>query len=202
MNILGAFAAVLGVFGLSVASSANASAPPIDYTPADPEDDPLTTPTQPVIDYTPTGGDPDVNMTAFLAALRTGESADDYGALVGGGTTSDLSHHPGFTDASMRTRSSWAGWAGHNTHAAGAYQFQPGTFKTISDRIGLAGRFDPDAQDAAAIEDIRGRGALTAVRSGNLQLAFTLLRPEWESLPVRGYPWVLSQYETNGGTVS
>lgn len=142
-------------------------------------------------------GDPDANVRAFLAVLRAGESGGNYGALVGGGSFTDYSHHPGWTDASMTKKSAWAGrW---NSHAAGAYQFQPGTFKLVSDQIGLRGDFSIASQDAAAIQNLKRKGALDLIRAGNVQAAWSKLLTEWTSLHDRGLAWTVSTFQNNGG---
>lgn len=143
------------------------------------------------------------NLQAFLAVLRLGESAGDYGALVGGGRVVDLSHHPAFTDASMTTKSTWGtgpGW--RNSHAAGAYQFQPQTWKECSVGCHLNGAFDQASQDTAAVYLIKRHNAYNAVLSGDIDTACSLLTNEWQSLPVRGVAWVSVNYEQNGGTLA
>ncbi len=140
------------------------------------------------------------NLSAFLAVIRAGESGGDYRALVGGGQFSDYSHHPGWTDASMTRKSAWAGrW---NSHSAGAYQFQPGTFKEVSDALGLGGAFDPVSQDSAAVYNLKRKGAFDLVVAGDIYGAFQRLTREWIALPDRGIEWVISTYEANGGELA
>ena len=140
--------------------------------------------------------DPDANVDALLSALLLAESAGDFGALVGGGSTSDLSHHPAFTDASNTTRSAWRGW--RNSHAAGGWQFQPQTWIECAASIG-AQDFEPANQKAGAIYLLQRRGALADVRAGDLPAALYKLRNEWQSIPVRGNAWFTAQYADNGG---
>lgn len=139
----------------------------------------------------------DANVRAYLRVLMAGESSANYGALVGGGTFTDLSHHPGWTNAAMTTKSAWSGW--HDSHAAGAYQFQPGTFKEASDALGLHGDFGRASQDAAAIWDLKRRGAYDLVAAGNIEGAQVALADEWQSLGDRGIDWVRSTFINNGG---
>lgn len=143
--------------------------------------------------------DSSANVDAFLAALRQGESGGvGYGALYGGGTFADFSHHP----ADKSYPNAWLGvitkWG--PTHAAGAYQFQPGTWKEAATACQLSD-FSPDSQDIAARFLISRRGALDAVKAGDWKTAFLKLRTEWQSIPLRGSAWYLAQIDTAGGSV-
>lgn len=143
--------------------------------------------------------DYDKNLYAFLAVLRAGESSNNYGALVGGGEISDFSHHP------ATGQNPWPGiiWpsTGQPTHAAGAYQFQPGTWLECVKALGLKD-FGIDSQDAAAIYLIKRRGAYRAVLDGNVALARNLLVNEWASLADRGYDWVAETFTEEGGVLA
>jgi muramidase (phage lysozyme) len=74
-----------------------------------------------------------------LAKIASGE-ATSYNEIVGGGHFSDYSTHPNVAVPQPD---------GTVSHAAGLYQFQPGTFGPIAKRLGLKD-FSPASQDAAA----------------------------------------------------
>lgn len=198
---------VLGIVGTGIAVALAAMTSP-DSTDAGT----LDTNANPIIDpdtglpivTDPTAATADnsaANLAAFLATLGAGEGgAAGYGALVGGGSFSDFSHHPGFTSSAMTVKSAWAG--AMNSHAAGMYQFEPATFKGISNTLGLAGDFSPASQDAAATELIREQGALALVQSGDIAGACVALSSQWQSLVVRGTSWAVATYQANGGVLA
>lgn len=120
-------------------------------------------------------GEREANLYAFLALIRQLESNNDYGALVMGGQFSDFSEHPALTG--------WPGVRlpdGRLTTAAGAYQI---TRTTWNDLGGSAkyGDFSNAAQDQAAIDLLRRRGALAEVMAGNFDRAVTKVVKEWEA---------------------
>lgn len=115
------------------------------------------------------------NLSAFLALIRQVESNNDYQALVMGGSFSDFSNHPALLG--------WAGVRlddGRLTTAAGAYQITRTTWKDLGGATKY-GSFDPAAQDAAAIDLLRRRGALTLVMNGHYDAAMMRLTNEWEA---------------------
>lgn len=160
-------------------------------------------------------GNPDANVAAFLATIRTGEvgttGAAGYRKLYGGGSFSDMSDHPANGNwGGVKLPSNYCGPAGFGagcvSTAAGAYQFLKGTWNTVAARLGLPD-FSPASQDAAAIELIRGRGALADVRAGRFESALRKVGAEWASLP--GSPYgqptltlarATQVYENNGGS--
>ena len=86
----------------------------------------------------------DPEQRSFLSALAKGESGGNYAVGWGG------------TDLSGATRDQygfpqWAGRPGPEgiSHAAGAYQFQPGTWKDVASKYGLDFS-KPGDQDAGA----------------------------------------------------
>lgn len=160
---------------------------------------PETDPWNPPIDY---GPDLSGNLDAFLQLIKIGESNDEYRALVGGGIFSDFSHHPGWADNRMSQKSTWQGW--NNSHAAGAYQFQPQTFKEASDALGLGGDFSPTSQDSAAVFLLQRRGAYEYVISGDIVTAVERLRKEWDffNSPRWELDKVISTFESYGGVLS
>lgn len=179
----------LGGLALLVSSDAKASVEPLlNFEP----------------DYTPLIGyesddfmlQHDLNLQAYLAVLRAGESGGDYQALYGGGRFRSFADHPTFTEGFEGARTS----AGP-THAAGAYQFQPGTWKEAQKALNLPD-FSPSSQDQAAVFLIKRRGAYSAVLEGETAVAQTLLRNEWASLNDRGLGWVNSVFTANGGAIA
>lgn len=72
------------------------------------------------------------------------------------------------------------------TSAAGRYQFLQRTWDELRDKLHLQD-FGPASQDAAAIELIRQRGALEAVKAGRLAEAIRKCAKTWASFPGAGY---------------
>lgn len=201
-------AVIAGVGVAAFSSDASANVPPVNYDPADTGGDipypvdPTETGKPPVQYEEPISDDPTFNMKnidAFMAVISKGESNDDFGALVGGGSFNDFTHHPGWTDSSMQRKSLWAGW--HNSHAAGAFQIQPGTFKECSDALKLQGRFGQAEQTSAAIYLIRRRGAYDDIAMGRISTAVGKLRNEWAffASPRWTLNTVIAHYEEEGG---
>jgi muramidase (phage lysozyme) len=86
--------------------------------------------------FTPTAPDLTPEGRGLLQTIATHESRGDYSALYGGG------HFAG---------SQFPQWAGKdNSHAAGAYQFQPGTFAGVQSAHPEIKDFSPANQDRAA----------------------------------------------------
>lgn len=132
------------------------------------------------------------NLNAYLAVLRLGESSNNYKALYGGGNFASYSDHPAINQ----------GFEGsNNSHAAGAYQFQPQTWREAKEALSLPD-FSPDSQDRAAVFLLRRRGAYRAVLAGDVDAAQNLLVNEWAALSDRGIDWVRSTFTANGGTLS
>ena len=96
-----------------------------------------------------------------------------YRTLFGGTLVNSLERHP---DRVMYTRR-------YASAAAGAYQFMPFTWNMVSQALRLS-RFDPQAQDQAALFLVKRRGALALADRGELtpELA-ARLAPEWASFP-------------------
>lgn len=115
------------------------------------------------------------NLRAFLALIRQVESNNNYNALVMGGDFSDFSDHPALLG--------WEGVRledGRLTTAAGAYQITRTTWKDLGG-IERYGSFDPAAQDAAAVDLVKRRGALNLVKAGQFDTALARLTNEWEA---------------------
>lgn len=132
------------------------------------------------------------NVEAFMAVIRAGESGDVYNRLLGGGMFFSYTDHPAVNQ----------GFAGvGNSHAAGAYQFQPGTWKEAQSALGLAD-FSPENQDAAAVYLVQRRGAYDDVRAGRIAAAVERLKPEWQFFQNWSLAKVVNEYETYGGTLA
>lgn len=100
----------------------------------------------------------DAEQKSFLSALRAIESGGDY--FVGTMGAGDLSAAPvdeyGFPQ--------WSGRGsklapGKTSHGAGAYQFEPGTWKHVASKYGLnfRNKFDQDAGAWYLAQEIYGR---------------------------------------------
>lgn len=117
------------------------------------------------------------NVTAFLKAIRLGEGTTDdmgYRTIVGGGTFTDESRHPGVRVWIERYKV----WS----TAAGAYQIIRPTWAGLQKQYGFED-FTPDTQDEAAVALIVGRRALDDVVAGRFAVAVEKCAPEWASLP-------------------
>jgi muramidase (phage lysozyme) len=122
----------------------------------------------------PAANSKEANLAAFLALIRELESGNNYYALVYGGNFSDTSDHP--YNLGWRT--------GKPSHAAGAYQIQPGTMREVQTRFNVPKGFTPEIQDQLAIGILQlpwRQGAYFDVLNGNFNSAFQKLRQEWEA---------------------
>lgn len=116
------------------------------------------------------------NLDAFLAVIRAGESSDSYTRLVGGGDFQSFEDHPFETGefAGIRRKDD-----GRLTTAAGAYQITVTTWRSLGGKAKY-GSFAPSAQDQAAIDLLKRRGAYADVLAGRIIEAHGKLRQEWE----------------------
>ena len=130
------------------------------------------------------------NVTAFLAMIRAAEGTDPnpYGmdpyTITYGyqHVIQSLADHPTNTGE-------WGPVPGPSgpTSAAGAYQIVQKTWNSVvMARLGDIG-FSPGAQDRAAQELLRVRGALADVRAGRFNEAIRKVANEWASLPGSPY---------------
>ena len=107
------------------------------------------------------------------------EDQPGYNILFGGGKFDDYSKHP---DRVIRSP------GGYASAAAGAYQFMPGTYQEIAQKLGLKD-FSPESQDLAMLYKVRQRllpaGGLAALsKEGKLTPSLqAYLAPEWASFP-------------------
>lgn len=133
------------------------------------------------------------NIAAFLQVLQRAEGTagqgDPYRVCYGyGHRIADLSDHPAITgewkgQVLPDGMCAMAGFGpGCVSSAAGAYQIIKGTWLSVRKSLALPD-FGPASQDAAAVELIRRRGALEAVKAGRFSEAVSKCRNEWASLP-------------------
>jgi len=111
-------------------------------------------------------GEPRVR--AMLALIRDREGPA-YNVIYGGKTFDDYSRHPNI------------GVGG--SHAAGAYQIQPGTWEPIRKALNLPD-FSPSSQDLAAVDLLRQKGVTGRLLSNDPEDAILKAGAgTWESLP-------------------
>lgn len=140
------------------------------------------------------------NMRAFMRVIRAGESSqgdEAYRMIVGGGFFDSFDDHP---RRLVHIKS-----LGVDSTAAGAYQFLSRTWDGCVKALSLPD-FSPPIQDIAAVYLVRGRGALTDVLAGNLEVAIAKCAREWASLPgspygqpTRSMAQAKATYEQYGG---
>lgn len=123
---------------------------------------------------------------AFLHSIQQSEGTASYAnpyAVGFGGV--DVSGYPlnssGFPN--------WSGNASYNTHAAGAYQFQPATWSDVSSKTGQTNFNDPDAQNANAwylaqrsYTQQTGGDLSTDLQNSNTSQVAPALASQWQSL--------------------
>ena len=110
-------------------------------------------------------GEPRVQ--ALMGVIREHEGKD-YNVIVGGKRFDDYSRHPNI--------------GAGKSHAAGAYQLQPGTWAPIQKDLHLPD-FSPASQDLAAVDLLRQRGATDRLLAGDLDGAIIAGSHEWMGLP-------------------
>ena len=122
------------------------------------------------------------NMKAFLFMISMAEGTNElkggfgYFTLYGYERITTLARHP-------NRKITKGGWT---SSAAGLYQFLYRTWQGLAAKLGLTD-FSQAAQDAAAVELIREKGALQDVLNGNFETATRKVRKVWASLPGAGY---------------
>ena len=131
----------------------------------------------------PAGSDtlsPDQLKSQILAHIRKSEGAD-YDTLYGGGRFNSFAAHPNV---------GFVGPTGLPTHAAGGYQFEPGTWNQQAKKLGL-NDFSPQSQDVAAwdlaqrtYKQQTGRDILVDAQQGKVN--WEALGGEWEGLKGKG----------------
>jgi muramidase (phage lysozyme) len=121
------------------------------------------------------------NVRKFLDMIQKSEGAKGYEYGFNNTKLSNLDAHPGTSSSFTETDGKK-----NSTTAAGKYQFLEKTWNGVRDKLGLTSFKGPE-QEAAAVELLRGRGALDAVRSGDWSTALAKTGPEWASLPTSPY---------------
>lgn len=145
-------------------------------------------------DFTEPDGTMTPNVQAFLKMIRAGEGTAGgmgYQTKMGGDTFTDMSDHPANlgwrgTPLSDTVCAAAGRGAGCVSTAAGAYQFIKPTWNALAKKLGLPD-FSPASQDAAAIELIRQRGALSYINAGDIQTAISKCATVWASFAGAGY---------------
>lgn len=116
-----------------------------------------------------------LNTIRFAEGTWLDGDPSGYRVMFGGGKTSSLSHHPDTVVSSGSYKSA----------AAGAYQFMPGTWGPLQQRLGLKD-FGPAAQDTAALALLERRGARGLInKEGFTPDVAAKLSPEWASFPTK-----------------
>jgi len=127
------------------------------------------------------------NCAAWIATIGQAEGAD-YSTCYGYSMTiTDFSDHPanlGWPGVKLSdTMCANAGFGpGCVSTAAGKGQITKGTWNRLASKLGLPD-FSPASQDAAILQLTAERGALEAVKSGDVATAAQRCRNEWASLP-------------------
>lgn len=121
------------------------------------------------------------NVRKFLDMIQKAEGSKGYDYGFGNVKLTNLDDHP-------RKSSSFTQTDGkkNTTNAAGKYQFMEKTWDGVKNKLNLTD-FGPQSQDAAAVELLRQRGALDAVKSGDWPTAIAKTGAEWASLPTSPY---------------
>lgn len=175
---------IIGAVGIGALMASAAAIPAINYDSSDDTDNPMSDL------YPSTTPDPNAQINAFLAVIRAGESSNNYYAKVGGGNIASLATYP-----------TWAGVG--NSHAVGAYQFEPQTWRECATALGLSD-FGVASQDAAAVYLLKRRGAYNAIVNGDIPTACDLLKNEWQifTLPRWNSDVVAQSFTSNGGVTA
>ena len=123
---------------------------------------------------------------AFLDMLAWSEGTDNgrqptsnhgYDVIVGGALFTDYSDHPRkLVTLNSRMKST----------AAGRYQLLSRWWDAYRKQLGLKD-FSPESQDAVALQQIKERGALPLIDSGDIRQAIDRCSNIWASLPGAGY---------------
>ncbi len=119
------------------------------------------------------------NLRAFLFMIQYAEGTlgkNAYRTMYGGTLFSDYSRHPN------QAIKKW----GITSTGAGAYGFLYRVWVELASALNLP-NFSPASQDAAAIELIRRKRALSDVEHGYITQAIYKCRKIWASFPGAGY---------------
>jgi muramidase (phage lysozyme) len=118
--------------------------------------------------------DPADRIKVFLEAITNFEGAN-FNTNFGGKTFSDMSKHPNEPGQFKLAN-------GKTTSAAGAFQFQRGTWEALAKKNDLPD-FKPDSQVIGALDLIKQAGAMADILAGNFSEAASKLGKIWEGLP-------------------
>jgi muramidase (phage lysozyme) len=121
------------------------------------------------------------NIRKFLDMVQKSEGSKGYDYGFNNTKLDSLDKHPGISTGFTETDGKK-----NTTTAAGKYQFIEKTWNGLKDKLGLTSFKGPE-QEAAAVELLRERGALDAVRAGDWSTALAKTGPEWASLPTSPY---------------
>lgn len=119
------------------------------------------------------------NVRAFLAMIRKFESNGDYAILYGGGHFNDFSKHPNVRVPFFNPKTKKNDFS----TAAGAYQINMPTYKTLMLLPNMPKDFSPRSQDILAVALLKTRGSLVHIISGNFNQAVRIAAKTWASLP-------------------
>ncbi|MGC3025840.1 hypothetical protein ACPUER_11920 [Burkholderia sp. DN3021] len=111
------------------------------------------------------------------SAEGTAQASNPYAVGFGGKHIDDLSQHPGTSTTFTQTNGKQS-----TTSAAGAYQFQKGTWSDIQKALNLPD-FGPRSQDIGALYLMHQNGSLQDVVNGNYSAAVQKDGKTWASLP-------------------
>lgn len=136
-------------------------------------------------------------MDAFLDTIAACEGTagpDGYRTLFGGRLFDN-----GYIDH-PRVRAPFKQTDGtmNYTTAAGRYQITAPTWDRVARKLWptiAVPMFTPENQDAVALELVAERGAMNALKSGDLQTVVDRCSAEWASLPASTYPQPKRSYE-------
>jgi muramidase (phage lysozyme) len=121
------------------------------------------------------------NVAKFLAMIQAAEGSKGYASGFNNVPLKSLDAHP-------MTKSTFKQTDGttNSTTAAGKYQFLGKTWTGLKNKLGLED-FSGPAQEAAAVELLREKGALDAIIKGDWTTALAKTGSTWASLPTSPY---------------
>jgi muramidase (phage lysozyme) len=112
----------------------------------------------------------DPKVQALVDLIGNRETGGHFNVIVGGTKFSDFSRHPNVLVNK------------YNSTAAGAYQFNAGTWKDVSSALGLTD-FTPQSQRYGAVYLLRRLGAIQKLQNGDVEGAILAAGKRWDSLP-------------------
>ena len=112
----------------------------------------------------------DPKVQALVDLIENRETGGHFNMIVGGTKFTDFSRHPNVFVKK------------YNSTAAGAYQFNVGTWKDVSSALGLTD-FTPQSQRYGAVYLLRRLGAIQKLQSGDVEGAILAAGKRWDSLP-------------------